>query len=153
MSRQAVKDTFALFQDRQAAEGIRWDLETSNRFRRLLGSGYIQESLRSLWQSCSADQRIAVGHLIDVAENWRTYLRQTPGPDPAVNAAFLDVAGSLLDYLEGRRELPPCSLPRVENGRLVWEREKEEAHAVDVPGPCGGPEEQILREQTGIPKA
>jgi hypothetical protein len=132
MGLEAVKSGFAYLRTRQAEGALRWNQETAHRFSRMLGSGYIKESLRSLWPDCQPEHRAALGHLITTAGNWRNYLRQTPNPDPEINAGFFDITGKLLDSLEGHAS-SPCWPVRFEMGKLVEVEEGTEAGAE----PCG----------------
>jgi hypothetical protein len=126
MGMEAVKSVFAYLGTRQAEGALRWDQETAHRFSRMLGSGYIKESLRSLWPDCPSEHRVALGYLITTASHWRSYLRQTPDPDPEINAGFLDIVGRLLDSLEGRAS-SPCWPVRFENDKLVRVEDGESA--------------------------
>jgi hypothetical protein len=127
MSQQAVKSGFAYLKAQQAEGKLRWNQEIAHRFSRMLGSGYIKESLRSLWPDCPSEHRAALGNLLATAEHWRSYLRQSPNPDPEINAGFFDTASRLLDSLEGSAEA--CRAVKVENSKLVQVEEEREAGA------------------------
>lgn len=127
MSQQAVKASFAYLKAQQAEGTLRWDQETAHRFSRMMGSGYIKESLRSLWPDCPSEHRVALSNLITTANHWRSYLRQTPAPDPEINAGFFDTASRILDSLEGPTTASSCRPVKFENGKLVQVEEGSKA--------------------------
>lgn len=117
MSHEAVRVIFDFLADQNAAGSLDWNKEVADKFARLLGSGYVRESIRSLWSLYPADRRPVIGYLLETAEQWRICLRKGNPPRP-VNHQFVELSQLLLKMLEGQHGLIASPLLIFENGSL-----------------------------------
>jgi hypothetical protein len=117
MSREAVRLGFDFLADQNAAGSLHWNQEVADRFAKLLGSGYVRESIRSLWPLYPADRRPVIGYLLETAEQWRSCLRRGCA-DRSANDGFVELSQLLLKVLEGQHGLTASLLQAVENGHI-----------------------------------
>lgn len=120
MSCLNIKESLDFFERQQGQSNLRWQTEVADRFSKLLGSGYVKGSIRSLWQLYPEDRRIYIRYLLEMAENWRTYLQKQRIPDPLVNVEALRIMRDLLQYIENPERLPSSSLFSFQNGHVEW---------------------------------
>lgn len=117
MSREAVRVIFDFLADQNAVGSLDWSKEVADKFAKLLGSGYVRESIRSLWPLYPADRRLVIGYLLETAEQWRICLRKG-NTGRAVNDQFVELSQFLLTMLTGQHGLTVSPLLIFENGRL-----------------------------------
>jgi len=120
MSCQKIKTTLDYLEHQQKQSNLHWQKEVADRLSKLLGSGYIKESIRSLWQLYPEDRRIYIRYLLEMAEAWRTYLQKERNPAPLVNQEALRVMKELLQYIENPERLPVSSLFNFQDGHVQW---------------------------------
>jgi hypothetical protein len=120
MSLEAAKDSFHYLQAQQDEGNLRWNKSVADVFGKLLGSGYIPSSIRSLWPLCGEERRVAVGYLLEVTERWRDTLRKNHTLEERINRDFLETTRSLFQYIEGRGNLPSSELFTIEGTGLRW---------------------------------
>lgn len=120
MSLQAVKANFDYLAAQQREENLRWHKGVAEVFGKLLGSGYIISSIRSLWPLYHDERRVAVGYLLEVTGRWRDALREKHTLEERINEDFIQVTRSLLEYIEGRGDLPTSQLFVIEGTGLRW---------------------------------
>jgi len=120
MSCLKIKETLDFLERQQEQSNLAWQKEVAERFSKLMGSGYIKGSIRSLWQLYPEDRRVYIGYLLEMAENWRAYLQKERIPDPFVNREALRVMQDLLRYVENPERLPVSSVFSLQEGHVRW---------------------------------
>jgi len=120
MSWQEVKSNFDYLNAEQDSGSLRWHKEVANTFTRLLGSGYIAGSIRSLWGLYPKDKSAAISLLLELAERWRSYLRDNRGHEQNIQKEFVQISQGLLECIEGQREFPSSFLFQIRDGVAHW---------------------------------